>query len=77
MTRTWTWRSRLPPPAPWDWIELIGDRSVREFAALHNLNETRVSEWKNGATIHWAIWELLLYREGKHPDQKREDRPTP
>ena len=72
-----TWRSSLPRPTPADWDDLIGDRSVRDFAVAHGLHENRVAEWKQGKACHWALWEVLLFREKRHPDYQVTKRRRP
>ena len=63
-----TWLSALPPPTLEDWLALIEPHgSQRAFAAAHGLHEKRVSEWLAGMPCHWALYELILLRENKHP----------
>ena len=70
MTRQ-TWLSALPRPSREDWDRLIGERTIRGFALAHGMHENRVASWRSGAVpIHWAVWELLLMREGQHPDYR-------
>lgn len=71
-----TWLSALPKPQPADWSALIGDRTNRAFALAHGLHENRVAEYRTGHPVHWALWELLLVREGKHPTLSRRRTPS-
>lgn len=62
-----TWRSALPRPTGVEIRGVVGD-NVSEFARRHNLSRTQVQAYLSETdSPHWALWELIMLREGRHP----------
>jgi DNA-binding transcriptional regulator YiaG len=73
------WLSNVPRPHPDEIRDLRADRTQTEMAALAGLGSyVRWLEWESGVRKpHWAVWELLLLHEDKHPEYKLVARRKP
>jgi hypothetical protein len=69
-------RLKLPSPTPAEIRSLRGPHSQEEMAQLAGLaSEARWSEYERGTRRpHWALWELILLRMGKHPSLRLVER---